>query len=154
MSMNRSKHRGFTLIELIIFIVVVSVGLVGILKVMDVTVKSSADPMVRKQTVAIAESLLEEILLKEFADPPGGYTGASRALFDDVDQYAGYTTAGGMKDMSGAVIPGLTQYNVTSVTVVGTTNLTGLSSANAKQVTVTVTGPGGDISLTGYRANY
>jgi MSHA pilin protein MshD len=148
------RQAGFTLIELIVFIVVVAVGLVGILSVMDITEKSSADPMVRKQTLAIAESLMEEILLKEFANPVGGDTGSTRALFDDVDQYAGYTTTGGMKDVSGAAISGLSSYNVTAVAVTGTTALTGLTAANAKQVSVTVTGPGGAITLVGYRANY
>ncbi|HOE41352.1 MAG TPA: prepilin-type N-terminal cleavage/methylation domain-containing protein, partial [Rhodoferax sp.] len=66
---NRARQSGFTLIELIIFIVVVSAGLAGILSVMDVTVKSSGDPVVRKQVIAIAESLLEEILLKDYCDP-------------------------------------------------------------------------------------
>jgi len=49
--------------------VVVSVALAGILSVMNTVVKSSADPMVRKQSIAIAESLLEEILLKNCCDP-------------------------------------------------------------------------------------
>lgn len=152
------RQSGFSLIELIIFIVVVSVGIAGILMVMDVSVKSSADPMVRKQTVAVAESLLEEVLLKEYANPAGGYTGSvspppagsSRTSFDDVDDYAGYTTTGGMVDMSGIAIAGLGQYNVTSVAVAGIT----LNSVAAKQVTVTVTGPAGALSLTGYRTNY
>jgi MSHA pilin protein MshD len=148
------RQAGFTLIELIVFIVVVAVGLVGILTVMNVSVRASADPMQRKQTLAIAESLMEEILLKEFANPVGGDTGSTRALFDDVDQYAGYTTTGGMKDVSGAAIGGLSSYNVTAVAVTGTTALTGLTAANAKQVSVTVTGPGGAITLIGYRANY
>jgi len=62
-------QRGFTLIELIIFIVVVGAGLAGILSVSTTAIKSSADPMIRKQTIAIAESMLEEILLKEYCDP-------------------------------------------------------------------------------------
>ena len=63
--MTRSQQRGFTLIELIIFIVVVGAGLAGILSVMNTVVKSSADPMVRKQAIALADSILEEILQKE-----------------------------------------------------------------------------------------
>ncbi len=57
---------GISLIELVIFIVIVSIGVVGILSVMNVTTKSSADPLIRKQALAIAESLLEEIELQAF----------------------------------------------------------------------------------------
>lgn len=149
MCTNSRRQAGFTLIELIIFIVVVGVGMAGILMVMDVSVRSSADPMVRKQTVAIAESLMEEIMLMPFQDPDGlpNVVEAQRALFDDVDDYAGFTTPGGMTNITGAPIPGLAQYQVTNVAVVPLV----LSGVNAKQVTVTVTGPGGAITLTSYR---
>jgi len=60
------RQAGISLIELVIFIVIVSVGVVGILSVMNVTTKSSADPLIRKQALAIAESLLEEIELQAF----------------------------------------------------------------------------------------
>ena len=65
MPMNKSQQRGFTLIELIVYIVVVTFALAGILSVMNVVVKNSADPMVRKQAIVLAESILEEILQKE-----------------------------------------------------------------------------------------
>lgn len=63
MSTNPSLRRmaGLTMIELIMFIVVVSVGIAGILMVFNVAVKGSADPMQRKQAIAIAEALLTEI---------------------------------------------------------------------------------------------
>ncbi len=145
------RQAGFTLVELIFFIVVVAFGIAGILVVMNTTVKSSADPLVRKQTVAIAESLLEEILLKSYDDPDDSpaVVEASRALYDDVRDYAGYATSGGMKDLAGASISGLGSYNVSSVTVTAMT----LSGIPARQVIVTVLGPSGPISLTGYRTN-
>lgn len=150
--MKSERQGGFTLIELIVFIVVVSVGLAGILSVMDTSVKSSADPMVRKQTVAIAESLLEEILLKDYANPTGGYSGTTRAQFDDVSDYAGYGTSAGIVDALGAATPGLTQYNISpTVSVAASTDLTGVV---ARKIIVSVTGPGGTISLSAYRANY
>lgn len=178
------KQRGFTLIELIIFIVVVSIGLAGILSVINTVVKSSADPMIRKQTIAIAESLLEEILLKEYCDPntmdatttphscyvSGGDAGgirsaadqeASRADYDDVDDYNGYQTTNGIVDAFSATTPlplvvGLEKYNISAVTVVRVLKATGtdLNNVEYKKVTVTVTGPQGSISLTGYRTNY
>lgn len=60
------RHAGMTLIELIMFIVVVSVGLAGILSVLTVATRGSADPMVRKHLLAIGEALLEEIQLMPF----------------------------------------------------------------------------------------
>jgi MSHA pilin protein MshD len=84
--LGRRRLRGASLIELIMFMVIVSVGLAGILSVMNITTKSSADPMVRKQAIAIAESLLEEIELQAFTycdpeDPiyPAGPLPASSA---------------------------------------------------------------------------
>lgn len=63
---GKSAQRGLSLIELIIFIVVVSVGLAGVLMAINMGVARSADPMVRKQALAAAESLLEEIELQPF----------------------------------------------------------------------------------------
>jgi MSHA pilin protein MshD len=151
------RNHGFTLIEVIIFIVVVTVGLVGILSVMDTSVRSSADPMVRKQTLAIAESMLEEILQKEFADPDGNNAGeAGRADWDNVADYNGYATAAGIEDSAGTAVPNLGGYNiappvVVAVAAAGTDNAN-LIAAGARRVTVSVTGPGGTITLVGYRA--
>jgi len=64
--MSAAKQRGISLIELIMFIVIVSVALAGILLVMNVTTKGSADPLIHKQALAIAESLLEEVALMPF----------------------------------------------------------------------------------------
>lgn len=142
--------RGFTLIELVIFIVVVAAGVAGILSVYTNTVKSSADTLVRKQTLAIAESLLEEILLKEYANPSGGYSGASRAQFDDVDDFNGYTNSA-IVDAAGNAIAGLSAYSVSPAVAVSTVTLSGVT---LKKVVVSVTGPQGSVTLNGYRGNY
>lgn len=151
MCMNRKLQHGFTLIELIIFIVVVGVGVAGILSVYTNTIRNSADPMVRKQALAIAESLMEEITAKEFANPSGGYTGTSRALWDDVDDYNGYSSTG-ITDASGASVAGLGGYNVSPAVAV--TSVT-VSGATFKQIVVSVTDTQGNVlSLTGFRGNY
>ena len=154
--MTKRTQQGFTLIELIFFIVVVGVGLAGILSVMNTVVKSSADPMVRKQTLAVAESLLEEILLKDYTKPSGslvnGFTaGGSRALFDCVDDYNSYT-ASPVSDVLGSPVAGLSNYSISpAVVVVASSDLTGVV---AKKITVSVNGPGGSLSVSGYRSNY
>lgn len=157
MSMSRRHQRGFTLIELIIFIVVVGAGMAGILSVMNAVVKSSADPLVRKQTIAIAESLLEEILLRQYMDSARGAittctsrAGTTRTDWVDVCDYQGYTTASGIVNSLEEAVSGLEKYTINPTVIAATTDLAGLL---AFSVRVSVTGPGETISLTGYRAN-
>ena len=139
------RHSGFTLIELIIFIVVVSAGLAGILSVMNTTVKSSADPMVRKQAIALAESVLEEVLQKAFADPDGTNADETgRTNWDNVDDYDGKTEA----DL--ALPAAVSAYSVRIAVSDGSAAL-GIA---AKKVTVTVSRGIESITLAGYRTNY
>jgi MSHA pilin protein MshD len=64
---TKSKQElGVTLVELVVFMVIVSVALVGVLKVLDITNRGSVDPLVRKQSISIAESLLLEIEQQPF----------------------------------------------------------------------------------------
>jgi MSHA pilin protein MshD len=151
MCMTRTHQRGFTLIELIIFIVVISVGIAGILSVMNTVVKSSADPMVRKQAAVAAESILEEIMLKSYTDPdPLVSTGeTTRATIDDVDDFKGKTgaqLATLFTDLL-AQVPGYT----IAITV---DNEALFSGVNAKKITVTVSRGGESVSLSSYRTSY
>jgi MSHA pilin protein MshD len=61
------RQRGVTLIELILFIVIVGVAVGGIITVMNLTTRGSADPVRRKQALIIAEGLLEEVELAKFS---------------------------------------------------------------------------------------
>jgi len=62
----RSFHSGISLIELLLFIVIIGVAVSGVLAAFRLTVQKSADPLVRKQAIAIAESLLDEVQLMPF----------------------------------------------------------------------------------------
>ena len=82
-----SKQQGISLIELIIFIVIISVALTGITLIYINTTRHSADPMVRIRSIELAQSTLEEILLKAYDHntPVGGGcvrfpAGSSRCL--------------------------------------------------------------------------
>jgi MSHA pilin protein MshD len=63
MSTERRFHRqrGVTLVELVMFMVIVSIALAGILQVMRMTTANSADPLRRKQALMLAEALLDEV---------------------------------------------------------------------------------------------
>lgn len=167
--MHGLRCRGISLVELVVFIAIISVGLAGILGVMSFTTRASADPLVQKQALAIAEAYLEEALAMPFTycdpDDPlaseanssadcatpeglgaeGGETRSSSATpFDNVSDYASLP-AGAPASADGTPISGLGAYNV-SVAVVAQA-LTGTSatvaatdgSGRPQSVRVTVT---------------
>ncbi len=146
MCMTKSRQRGFTLIELIIFIVVVAAGLAGILSVMNSVVKSSADPMVRKQAMALADSILEEILLKSYEDPdPSISTGeTTRSAMDDVGDYHG---------KSNALFIDLPAPLASYLIAIAVTDGSATLGIAAKKVTVTITHGAEVISMSGYRTS-
>ncbi len=160
-------QRGFTLIELIVFILIISVGVVGILLVMNTTVKSSADPVLRKQSLAMAEAILDEVLSRGFANPVGGYTEAApatcanRAIYDDVSDYACFDGSTDNKKIHGdstlgsSSIAALAPYRATVVVDATAGAVLGaIPVGQIKKITVTVTGGSETIQLSGYRANY
>lgn len=140
---------GFTLPELLLLMVVFAVGLVGILLVTNTVVAGSADPMVRKQAMAIAESMMEEVLLMPYAQGPGS---GARANFDDVRDYNGFNTQGIYRLEDGTPVPGLANYDL-SVAVTPAA-IGGVAASAALQVTITVTGPHASYALTGYKLDY
>jgi MSHA pilin protein MshD len=144
--MSNRHQEGFTLIELVIFIIIVSVAVIGILSVMNNVVKSSADPMIRKQAAALADSILEEILLKQYTDPDATEIGETgRDTYDDVDDFNGKTNSL-FTDLPSEVSP-----YVIGIVVAAPAALNGIPM---KKVTVTVTNGADSISMVGYRASY
>ena len=59
--MSIERQRGITLVELIMFMVIVAIALAGIVQIMRMVTANSADPLRRKQALMIAEALLEEV---------------------------------------------------------------------------------------------
>jgi len=140
-----------TLVEMIVAIVIVGVGLAGVLVAFNQSVRASANPMVRKQMLAIAEEMMEEVSLKPFApQAPGPAAGCARAAFNDIDDYGGYSTAAGICDIDGNAIPTLATYNV-AVAVAATPLPNGVA---AKRITITVTHGADTLTLVGYRTDW
>ncbi len=143
------RQRGLTLIELIVFIVIVGVALAGVLTVLNVTTKSSADPMIRKQMLAIAEALLEEIQSQPFTwcdpDDRSAATATSATLdatatdatkcWDAVEGLGVETVSGNADSRSSATSPfdNVSDYSglAAATSVSGTAMPTGYSAAVA-----------------------
>lgn len=162
MCADHRSQQGISLVELIVFIVILSVALTGILLVMNQVTAHSADPLVRKQAIAAAESLLEEVALQDFIDRNDGVTtvcpvasavtAANRATdYHIVDCYNGFTMVG-ITDLNGNGT-GLATYNA-SVAITAEA-LGGIAAGSAVRIAVTVTDPqGDDIVIDGYRTRY
>ena len=154
--------RGATLIEVVIFIVIVATALSTVLGTLALTVGRSSDPLIARQALTAAESLLQEVMSQPYtandldggADAMGPEAGESRfsttSPFDHVDDYNGYAETGIYKP-DGTAVPGLSGYNA-SVSVAAQA-LDNIPSGEGLLVTVTVTGPGGySVSVRGFRA--
>ena len=146
---NKMQHRsadekGVSLIEMIVFIVVVSIALLALVGVYRQTAINNVDPIIRTQALEAVQSLLDEILALNYSEdtPTGGIPACSACddtpedNMNDVDDY---------RNWSDAPYPGFTR----SVSVETD------SIQNIKRVTVTVTTPNGDtILLAAERANF
>ncbi|MEW6676826.1 MAG: pilus assembly protein MshD [Pseudomonadota bacterium] len=148
--------------EVILFILVVSLALVVTMQAFNLANTHSADPLLRRQSLAIAQSLLEEILAKPFGsaatDNPaeggfaGPYTAANRHLFDDVDDYHGFAMSG-IHTLDNVAVTGLGQYS--AAVTVSEALFGGVPSTAGRRITITVTDPAGNqVTLDGYRADY
>lgn len=149
------RAAGFTLIELIVFIVIVSVGLAGVLLIFNTVTRGSADPVRAKQALAVAEGLMDEILAKNFCDPDtanftttpvtcgANVVEASRNLYDSVADFDGYSPGSGVRDISGTSIATLSSYNTSASAPAPTSNFVAggvtVAPANYRVITVTVT---------------
>jgi MSHA pilin protein MshD len=98
--MRGSCCRGISLVELVVFIAIISVGLAGILGVMSFTTRASADPLAQKQALAIAEAYLEEALAMPFTycdpDDANAATAQSTAAVNPADPTRCATTLEGI----------------------------------------------------------
>jgi MSHA pilin protein MshD len=176
----RAGTRGFTLVELLIFIVVIAAAIAGVLRVFTEAASRSADPAVRRQALAIAESLLEEVALMPFtfcdsedanvetASSPAGCAGTADAVgpeagesrfssppFDHVNDYHGYAMNGGIVDITNTPVPGLAGYSASVAVAPAALNTITAASGDALRITVTVSGPGGtSLTLDGYRSRH
>lgn len=166
---------GLTLVELIVAMIVISVGVAGVLSAFNVSVRASVDPMLAKQAVAIGEALLEEVRLapSTFCDPDdanaatavspaacaslpegiGPEAGDTRP-FDNVNDYHGLAL-NPITDVSGAALVGLDGFAATISVQPADLNTIGSAGGEALRIVVSVTAPTGDVfAIEGYRARY
>ncbi len=143
------QQRGMTLVELVIAIVIIGIAAAALFTAMASITARSADPLLRQQSLAIAEAYIEEIKLQTFAIQANATCDIARACFNDVRDYAGLSEA--PHDAFGTAIADLAAY-IVAVSVNGPDAWSGVQ---ALRIDVSVTDPSGAIlQLSGYRTCY
>lgn len=165
-------QRGLTLIELIMFIVIVGVALAGVLTVLNHTTRHSADPMIRKQALAVAEAVLEEVMLQPFTsfDPddetlpevegpdtnPNTVVETRTSTTDPFDNVNDYYQSGGLPISTNIVGNQNTAYGAT--VYIEPQELNGIGgttwASDALLITVEVTAGSETIRVQGYRTRH
>jgi MSHA pilin protein MshD len=179
-----TRQRGVTMIELILFIVIVGVAVGGIITVMNLASRGSVDPVRRKQALIIAEGLLEEVELAKFSycdpsDPdatdrtlraPEPTAATNGRPYDNVNDYVGangtwvaaFNDAGGvLRDANGSAID-VTGYSARLMIsapasfngIVNPGDAAASGNADVLRITVEVSYDGQTLTLDGYRTRY
>jgi MSHA pilin protein MshD len=173
--MCNKSERGLTLIELLVFIVIVGIAASAMLAVFGSLTRNSASLLPDKQAQAIAASMMSEILAQPytFCDPNdanavtatsaagcaslpealGPEPGETRTTFDNVNDYNGLVL-NPVSNPGGVAAPGLPGYAL-QVAVASAGAIAGAPAAETLRVTVTVTAPNGAAArLDGVRFRY
>lgn len=154
--MHKPAQSGVTLIETIVFIVVISIALMALLKVFNQSVMQSVDPAIRIQALERGQALLDDILARRFDEntPAGGVPAcgssagsacagiSADAGFDDVGDYHGFSQSFGVGFSA-------------AVTVTQAGSELGLANTLARRITVVVNSPDGEtLTLSAYKVNF
>ena len=174
-----TRSTGFTLIEIIIGIVVLSIALSIVSTLIAPAEEKSADNILQIKASELAQSLMNDIMSRAFddnSDMAGGFIrcdeivdtitiactdevdfgseeGADRNLFDDVDDFNGYTEK--KNSTNDGIDSGYNQFNIeVSVTYAGD-DLGLTANRLAKRITIKVTTPlGTGIEFTSHKTNF
>lgn len=156
-ALNKSQS-GFTLLELIVFIVVVSIALAGLLGVFNRAASNSIDPLVQIRALECAQAKMDEILARKFDNntPSGGLPACGSADLGAV-ACLGIIAGGALNDVgdyNGHTDNTLDQCQI-SVSVSAAGADIGLANALARRIIVTVNSDGGGSAvISAYRANF
>ena len=159
-----APRRGITLVEVAVSAALIGLMLVATMQAVGAVFRTRLAARQRQQGEALARELMAEIFQASYKDPQGGTTfgpesgetGSSRAGFDDVDDYDGWSESP-PKDKAGAAIPNCTGWSrqVTIGRVEPALPLVPLLlETGLKLITVTVTSPTAEVTaLKGFRSS-
>lgn len=149
-------QQGVSLIELIVFLIVIAIASTALFKVYMYSAMRNADPIIQVRALELAQAKLDEVIALKYDEntptggiPACGATGSLSACnntpdvnMNDVDDFNGVSDT-----PYSTVVNGVTYSYTRSVTVT--------TANNIKLVTVTVAAPKGvSVTLAAERANF
>ncbi|PAV27305.1 MSHA biogenesis protein MshD [Tamilnaduibacter salinus] len=159
------NQRGVTLVELVMTIVIISLGVAGVVSAFALIGGRSADPLFQTRSVALSQLYMDEIMGQRYAEgtPVGGVPKAngcainteegSREDYDDVDDYNAIDNQA-PADAEGTALDGYDGFRV-SIRVECAGGDVGLPGDDAKRIRLTVTAPADQrFVFSAYRANF
>ncbi len=132
----RTQH-GFTMVEMLIAILLMTVGLLAVLTMQDVAINANSISMRLTVATSLAQEVLEDILSWKFDDPRITTTAANV-----VYKWPPNSSAPSIS------VPGAGSYSATYTTTVGPA--TGIPDGITR-IVVTVTGGGRSVTVTGFK---
>lgn len=167
MRTNVTRQSGFTLIEMIVFMVVVSIGLATLLLAYNHAVSRGTDPVIRVRLLELAQSRLDDVMARKYDEtsPIGGIPACGSAESgapacggaigaDSGENSANPASLDDVDDFHNASDTPYTGYTRT-VSVAFAGSELGVANNQAKRITVTVTAPNSEqFSLSSYRTNF
>lgn len=175
---TKQLPKGFSLVEIIVVIVFISIAMVGILSAYSNAMQNSAAPLHQIRAIEVAQAYLEEILNKRFDETSGqggvprcgssdagsqactatanfgADAGETRALYDDVDDFHGLDELGLIDSLGNARVDYANYRAQISVRYAGD-ELSSIGVNDAKRINVIITtANGASFEFSAYRVNF
>lgn len=161
----RKRKNGFSLVEVVVLLVVISIAAAPMTALLYQTLSNRADASMQIMATSLAQGVMEEVLSKAFEDPGGspgsfGTEEGARLNYDDVDDYDGLNETP-PRDSQGNALSSFSGFrtqvvveNVTAASPDGSAETDG--STDFKRVTVTVSWSTGSklVRLKGLAGNF
>ena len=145
-----ARQAGVTLVELIVALTLATVVMGSIWSAWTLLSTRSADPLVARQQLAVAQSRLREIELQPLPGTAVAAATPGRTGYASISDYDGLVMSG-ISDIEGQVVPGLQSYGA-SISVQPQA-FNGIAASQGWWIQVSVTGPDGRaLLLGGWRA--
>lgn len=151
-SRSATRQRGVSLLEMIVFIVVVSIALGALLSVYTQSARSNVDPIIRLRLLEAAQSRLDEVIALKYdeATPTGGVPAcSSTGVVPLPPACTGNVNNGRLNNVSD-----FNEFEDNPYTIYQR-EVRVSNEGNRKLITVTVTAPDGQsLALSAYRYNF